>query len=321
MNRAVLMTSVDPFVALLGYHFSKNYIDEIDKLYILCGHPWKELGEFVGDYLADDPKVVYKYLPQITPLDKMYNTLLDMSHERNVMFLEDDGFILKKGAVGHYFNELESGKYNIIGSPRASCTPGIWNQAKLKFKLNYEGAGDKGPNFWPCFLYTNRQLLEDTDRYFGDQRWEPHTYMHPLDWTTEEEEAGDTFVWMSLQMRALTGRILEIPQNKTIGNAYKKGDYIGDVGKHLDWIHAGSLSSGIEGFFDGNSYLRLKNTQKEELESRAAWWNIAMHLKPYDGVKGLKKDYVDGWRNFVQDLGLDTGNINKKISLFSTFLV
>lgn len=322
MSRAALMTCVDPFVGLLGYYFyNRNFKNEIDRLYIICNNRWPELSKVLGDRVEADPRVVYRYFDREIGLEAVYKTFLEISNEPYLLFLEDDGYILKRGVVDFYFRGLEDGKYEVVGSPRPSCTPGLWEAGMRKFNLVREGGRDIGPNFWPNFFWIRRDLIEKTDQHFANKMFPAGERIDILDYIPEEDQIGDTFVWFSLQVRALTTRILEIPQVKAFPTWDDLSFYETEVGHKLDYIHAGSLSSGLECFFDHNSIARHQGAAKEEMEQRIAFWTIAANFELYDDVAEWKTKYLEGMEKMIDDLQLDRDRIKHKVDMFSKLLV
>lgn len=179
-----------------------------------------------------------------------------------LLFCEMDGIIFKPEIVHNYFLMLESGQYDVIGSPRMSCTPNIASIAQKKFGLDYTGLGDKGAGTWPCMLFIRRDLLMQTDLNFSNKGWKKGEQLFGE--TLEEDGAMDTFGWMSLQLRALGAKFLDIPQNHIHPDDLEKfnegeGIFHSDVG----YIHIGSIS--------GDPYEPKTEMEQKELEKRVSW--------------------------------------------------
>lgn len=187
-----------------------------------------------------------------------------------IMLIEYDGIIFGKGFVDENFKLLESGEYDVIGSPRMSCGTDIAKLAADKWGLNYEGEGDNGPNFWPNFLFTKTKHLLATDRNFGSHHWKPGEHMIPFDILNpyDYDIGGDTFVNTSLQLRAMGLKIKEIPQYHAHPDDlenYKKNTGIFD-GK-CRYFHIGSLS--------GDVFRPQTEMEQRELERRLVWHGLA----------------------------------------------
>lgn len=282
LTRAAFLPSPgDPYCLLHAIHYFKTvWQDEVDKLYILINSTVEQpvINELLG--LLKHPKIVVSYTDRTIGHGEAINRMLSQCNEDLVVLLEDDSIIFKKGIISTYFNMIEGGKYDLIGSPRMSCPKEVADKAKEEFGLNYEGFGDKGPNFWPCFFFTKRDILRETDRNFGATKY------------------GDTLVNTSLQLRRLIPkhRMVEIPQYHLSPDdeQYKERDLSIFDGR-CGYMHFGSLSSGIENTLldDKNKPLkdrlnpsavpvktRVPQSIQEhiELERRVMWWNECYQL-------------------------------------------
>lgn len=268
-RRSVFMTnSGDPYVLLHSLSYFHIWEEEIDELWIVINSTMeREVMAELIDRVSLHPKVQICYVSRRLGYGKPIDFLLNISPEGNVLLLEDDIIIFKKGVVDKYFKMLESDEYDLIGSPRMSCTPQIAQILKEEFNLNYEGRGDKGPNFWPCFLWVKKELLLKTDRNFDPTVW------------------GDCFVWASIQLRRLTNKILEIPQyhcspDDFINQENNWSIFDGECG----YMHLGSLSSGIESYLADDNGIALSDRaggfsgepksidQSHEMQKRVMWW-------------------------------------------------
>lgn len=220
----------------------------------------------------------------INKLDRKYEYLL---------FVESDAIILDPTYVDKCFSLIESGEYDYIGSPRMSCHSQISEAARIKWGLDYGGEGDKGPNFWPNFFFCKHTDLLKTDLNFGSRNWKPGEYIDILDHTVQGNEiiGGDTFVWMSIQLRGLKLKYKEIPQYHSspydILHA-EQGTNLWD-GK-CPWFHMGSLS----GYFcSPNSEI-----ESNELERRAAWHELSgLDMTDILNKFGLRRDVVNCFKD------------------------
>jgi hypothetical protein len=229
--RSVFMTSSgDPFTLLNSMSWFDVWQDEIDELWIAINSTMER--EVMSKLIALLPKKAkILYINKQIGFGKPLKMLLELSPNDNVLFLEDDTIIFEKGVVDNYFKMLEQRECDLIGSPRMSCSAEVAEQLKTEFNLNYEGRGDKGPNFWPCFLWVRKDLLLKTDCNFDPTHW------------------GDTFVWMSIQLRRMNISIKEIPQYHCSPDDFTNkengwGIFDGECG----YMHLGSLSSGIQSY-------------------------------------------------------------------------
>lgn len=251
---ALLPFPGDPFLLKFWLKFFHEvWGDEVDKLYVLINSPIeKSVVEYELELLRHE-KVVPIYIDHQIEHGAGIDLMLGQCEEEYVMLIEDDGYIFKPGYVDKYFSLLENGNYDVIGSPRGSCSMEIYEAARVMFGLSYEGLGDHGPNFWPNYLFTKRDTLLETDRNFGARAWKTGEKIEPLNYIVPdgiEVVVGDTFVNTSLQLRAKfsNDRILEIPQYHASPDDIEDHDN----GRFLFngsamWTHIGSLSTGVGG--------------------------------------------------------------------------
>lgn len=255
MSRAALLPFPgDPF--LLKYWlglFDKVWGKEIDTLYIGFNSPVEKAVVNYVKKLCNRPNIVLDYVPDMADHGPTINKLLDMVKEDYVMLIEDDAFIFRSGMVDMCFNLIESGRYDIVGSKRGSCAFEILEAAKRKWGISYEGLGDQGPNFWPCYFFTKVDILKSTTRHFGARAWQCHERIQPLEYDVEVPVVyGDTFVNTSLELRAVIpeSRIYYVTQYHAHPDDYEnfenKTPYMVFDGQ-APWTHIGSLSSGISG--------------------------------------------------------------------------
>lgn len=308
--------SSDPFLTLFVYQlFKKYWYEEVDKMYILFNVEMERgyIGELTST-LSKDPKVSLLYQPFSVGHGEGIRQLLQMSMGENVMLLEDDGFIFTPGFVSENFRLLENGEFDLIGSPRRSCSQEIWDKSQERYNIDYTGVGDKGPNFWPNFLFTKKELLLKTDQNFGSVLFKAGEYCKELDYTFKEDNAGDTFVYASMQMRAMGIRVKEIPQFHSFPSEVTDKDL-----KFNNWqngnpthLHGGSLSSG----WSHNGFLRNAQpvVDKEDIETRVALWKLA--VDSVHGLETFKMEYEHGINNLIEINNLNRSDIQKKYDLY-----
>lgn len=250
---AILPYPGDPF--LLNYwltFFDNVWGDEVDKLYIYLNSPIeKPVVDYIRELCASRPRINLQYENVQVEHGMAIDRTLNIVTEELVMLVEDDGFIFRKGMVDYCFSQLESGQYDIVGSKRGSCAMEILSASQNKWGLTYEGEGDHGPNFWPCYFFSSKELLLRTDRNFGAKAWKQGEIIDGLGYEVRDTVSyGDTFVNTSLQLRGIVPieRIFIVPQYhgspEDLDHA-KQGKYLFDG--RAPWTHIGSLSSGIGG--------------------------------------------------------------------------
>jgi len=243
-----------------------------------------------------------------------------LSKEDLIILIEDDFFIFTPGKVNECFQKIEVDGCDAIGSPRGSCGKEIWVASKKKYNLDYSAYGDVGPNFWPTGFFCKRSDLLKTDLNFASKTFVPGEYSKELDHTFAEINHGDTFVWGSIQLRALGLRFQNIPQfhmsptepqdkqNKVMN--WKDGE--------PSYIHVGSLSSGWGGYLNKSTPECKTEMEKMEMESRVAGWKLASDV--VEGFTEFKKEYQNGIISLIQRANLDQSRIQEKHTLLRNLM-
>lgn len=271
MRVALLPTIGQPHILGTWLKYYERWQNEVDKLLIHVGAP-------------SHGKGIAKLLSWVKPEDM-------------VMLIEEDAIIFKKGIVDQCFSFIEKGKCHALGSPRMSCHSEIADAAKKKYRLDYSGLGDKGPNYWPNFFFCQAKDLLQTDRHFEAKSWKKGDYIKPLNHLVKEEAiSGDTFVWTSLQLRAMWLSIKEIPQYHS--SPYDLDDYQKKEGLwdgKCSWFHLGSLA----GVFSQPQ----SKMEKLELERRVMWHEFCGHdmhrvIKEYS----LNDERIKKWQEAYKEL-------------------
>jgi len=245
-------------------------------LYIHLNSPIeKSISEKIIDKIAHS-KIEVTYKAKTISHGNALQELFLLSREGQILFIEDDSIIFRSGWVTEMFSLLDQpNDFSCIGSPRMSCPKHVADSAKKEFNLDYEGRGDKGPAFWPCFFFARRSLLKKISGDWG------------------ASELGDTFVKASLEIRRKTSSILEIPQYHCSNDDFDNrkngwGIFSGDC----CYMHFGSLSSGLESmlFDKENRPLLHRHTlppqkavgrqsiDRFELSRRLFFWNRAVDM-------------------------------------------
>ena len=320
-SRCVFMSAGgDPFIALFALKlFQERWYDEVDTFYICynnhCGVPQDAVEEFKAT-VAKDPKVKLIYFPTGIGNGRPIAEMTKVATESYIMLLEDDGFIFTPGTVDKCFKRIEEGEVDAVGSPRFACGFEVSKLLKQKYKLDYSGEGDQGPNFWPCFFFCQRGHLLGTDMNFGSYSFEKGKYYKELAGEiTKDGEYGDTFVWACIQLRHLKLKFGTVPQKHA--SPYEFDDKLNSKGNWvspIEWIHGGSLSTSWGGYLSGAKPDFTNDFGKQEIETRVAFWIICMENTA--GFENFKKDYHDGIENLIHDSQLDWERIRLKIDIY-----
>ena len=257
---AILPFPGDPF--LLAYWLRSFYKWQhyVDRLIVYMNSPIEEV---VVDYCRKlcsvfGDKIYFVHIDKQLEHGECINNALDLVQTEYVMLIEDDAFIFKPEIVDFCFERLNS--FEIVGSKRCSCAQEILDRAGEIWKLAYQGEGDQGPNFWPCFFFTKTYNLIDTDRRFGARAWFKGDVIHSLGNYVVKGDVihGDTFVNTSLQLRAKFRQdsIFTVPQFHAHPDDLKHFDTLYEHGifnPKASWCHIGSLSSGVGGLLKDNN--------------------------------------------------------------------
>ena len=330
MSRAVFLpTPGDPFLLKLWFKYYKLWFEEIDTLYILVNSVDDEaVINYIKSNALKFPNVSFRHVSRQMEHGEALENMFEKATEDHVMFVEDDCFIFRSGSVDASFKLLESGDYDVVGSPRGSCSKGIWDMAQNKWGLDYSGVGDVGPNFWPNFFFTSREILNNTSKHFGAKTWQKGELIRGLELEAEEMETSDTFVAGSLEVRGLVPKekILHAPQYHGATDDMKDYHERKNLWDGRAWmVHAGSLSSGYKGLLNTDRWLDSRSfiTQQEklELERRVAFWSMAIKEAEKDiWLAPYKQTYGAGIYRLVSFYGLNKNRIEKRIKIYERLM-
>lgn len=340
MRAAFLPTPADPYVCRLWWEMSKNFINEVDRLYVYINSPIeKPVVNYLLNLFDHQPKIVVTYLDHMTQHGSALAELTKMSTEESVMFIEDDAFVLTPGSVDRAFKRIEKGETDLIGSARMSSSLDIQKAISRRFNVDLSLRGDCGGAFWPNFLFAKREDLLKTDLDFNAHGWKKGEYIKELDWIAEPQDGGDiissdTFVWGSIQLRALGLRVSYTPQYHC--NPFWDGDYSGRLNvfeSGCPWMHAGSLSGSIYGILKDRNGVSLAyrtlgippspegwkveaacstEGEKKEFQRRIAFYRLALDLFDCEISKAapeFSQLYREAVERVVTDLALDNSDI------------
>lgn len=336
---AILPFPGDPFLLNYWLHFFDTvWGDEVDKLYIVLNSPIeKAVVDYIQMLCDGRPKIKLLYVPNQIDHGPAILMGLEACEEKYVMLVEDDGFIFKPGMVNRCFEQLESGNYYIVGSKRGSCHMEILTAAQNKWGLAYEGEGDHGPNFWPNFFFTNKELLMATDQNFSAKAWHQGEIIKGLEHKVNNEVIyGDTFVNTSLQLRGMIpgNRILCVAQyhgHPDDMDHAQRNQYLFDG--VAPWAHIGSLSSGVGGILrDGNNRALARRLidppqektvlerqwcqteeEKKEFERRVQFWaTFYENAIPTPGIAEFYDLYGKAVKQIIDQYQLKVKNIKNR---------
>lgn len=337
MARAALLpTPGDPFLLTLWSYFFKNvWGKEIDKLYICVNNIFlPESTEYIKSLFKDCSNVEIEFIDSISYPNvvgdhgKIIAHMLNQVEEDYILLIEDDGFIFKPGYVNNYFLKLENYEYDLIGSRRGSCSDVIIEQSKIKYNIAEQNGHDNGPNFWPCFFFIRKNIFELTDKNFSAKLWGKNSILPIFGKTLDTDCAGDTMVWMSMQLRNLNLKIGDCPQFH--GNLSDVLDYelkLNNFDGTSYWLHAGSLSSGIGGFLSDKELPDYCNTdeEKNEIERRICFWSLGLdsYFKEQSSQNKINKialQYQSWLQRLVKHYQLSDSRIDYSKKMYAELL-
>ncbi len=290
---AILPFPGDPFLLAYWLHFFYGWQDNVDKLIIYMN---SSIEEAVVEYCRKlcsvfGDKILFVYIDKQIEHGDAINNALDLVETEYVMLIEDDGFIFKPEIVDFCFERLNT--FEIVGSKRGSCSQEILDRAAEIWHICYEGEGDQGPNFWPCFFFTKTSNLINTDRRFGARAWVKGDVIYPLQNYVVKSDviASDTFVNTSLQLRAKFNeeQIFTMQQFHAHPDDLKHYNQTypySMFSPKASWCHIGSLSSGIGGLLRDNNNRCLSRRKIDPPEERTiipqAWCTTDMERYEFE---------------------------------------
>lgn len=332
---ALLPTRGDPFTLMLCFHFfEKVWQDEVNRLFILLNSPEeKEVIEFIRKTVTRNPKVVFRYVDHPIDHGPALTEIFKVSNEDIVVFIEADSIIFKKGIVDKYCRLVEAGTYDCVGSPRWCCSNEIVDRMKNLFHLT-DIEYPIGANYWPCFFFARRKDLEKTDLNFAGKNFPAGEYIPQLQWTPQVPVCGDTFVWMSIQLRALGLKFLGVEQyhgNAWDFNAYAMKQALFDG--TCPWLHNGTLDSAIEDIFTDDKDIPLArrfedgalpciptkmSVIKEEMERRLSWCLLSVNYFWNDchEIAEFRDLYKKAIEKYIKRFNLDMLRIMHSMGIY-----
>lgn len=324
----------DPF--LINYwllYYEKIWHEEIDRLIVVFNSPIeKSVSDYIVDRIARAPKTTTLVIEEQIEHGEAINRGLDEVETEYVGLIEDDAFVLQPGMIHFAFSGVEQKEVDVVGSRRASCSQEIIDRADELWDIKDTPYGDNGPNFWPCYFFTKTAILRATTRRFGARAWNKGDLIGPLQHVVEAPVVnGDTFVSTSLELRATIpeDRIRYLPQYHLHPDDERDAqNNTGIFNKNPEWVHVGSLSSGVSGVLrdDQNRPLarrkidppggetvleKYANTEmeKKEWERRVAFWLTFWEYREPDKIIEFSNAYKEAIDRVIYQYKLNTKSI------------
>jgi hypothetical protein len=343
MTRAVLVPFAgDPFILCRWLSLYKNvWQGEISTLYPAInppGHIPKKVIDLCMKMVREAPKT---HVIDTFPASYRYQhgdsvtELLKHCKEDTVALLEGDAYVFKPGKMEKCFLKIERGETDIVGGPRGCCNQSMMTREADVFGLHSRPFLVPRPNWWPCYFFISRENLLKTDLNFNAKTWNIGERIEELDMeATTELLCGDTFVWASIQLRAM-GLRDEIENQY---HSYPHDLQLRASKEHLwdgncKWVHIGSLSSTPDYFKDEETF--RKNTEvytknhlskcistQQEFVRRISWIKMIVETTPID-ITGIEEDIERYKRNLdIQPkiMGLSDASIQTHMSMYKELL-
>lgn len=338
---AFLPTPGDPFMLHYWLENYKKWRHHIDKLYVCINTPIGGDAEVYMRNLCREAGAEVIYFNNQVQHGDCLNECLKVCKEDLVLFVEDDAYVVKPDIIDYCFSQIESGNVDLIGGKRGSCATEILQKASEVWGIPYDGWGDQGCNFWPCWLFTKRKILERTDRNFNAKGWNAGEEVPGIGLITDKTIYGDTLVNTSLQLRAMipADRIRTLLQYHA--GQIDISDYENQTGLFdgvCPWVHIGSLSSGICGVItdeQNRSLAYSKVTEpKEECALKPEWcknemeqmeWarRVAFWMRYYDTreigkLDELAEQYYAGLMRILSVYKISIKKVRQMQSIYAT---
>jgi hypothetical protein len=269
-HAALLPTRGDPFSIMLNLHFFETvWQGEVDRYHILLNSSLeREVVDFLAERAMRNPKVTFTYVDH--PLDhgpSLTALVTGKATEDVLVLMEDDFLVYKKGCVDAFFKVIEGGEYDIVGDPSHQQCDGELAQAIAQ---RFPGPTE---SWWPCFFFARRADLLKTDLHFSSKRFEAGVPISLLNYTPTVLQCADTFVWMSLELKALGLKALNIDHHR---DSSMQGNY-------SDYSHNGTISSAVDAIFTDDedrplSIRKLHNAFKYETTLEGGGYEMERRL-------------------------------------------
>jgi hypothetical protein len=254
MRTALLPSSGNPYTLelwLSSYH--RFWKDEVDRLHVVVNVPIEApVMKAVRARLAVAGATMVEVDDLRHPLQhgEGIARLLETCEDGLVLLIEEDCFVLRSGEIDRCFRLLESEQYDIVASPRPSCSQNIERRSRAVFGLTVP------PHFSPNMFFASKRLLQETDGDFSSRNWRKGERIEPLDFVCTQDEAADTFVWTSIQLRGKGPRVLPIQQHHA--SPHDVEDFAARRGLFSQvppWVHFGSLAGGTHVMMDQEGHI------------------------------------------------------------------
>lgn len=341
MSRAALLpTPGDPFITAAWLNlYKKVWAPEVNKLYV---HLNSRLEDPVMDYVKNmftEHEADITFTKMWASHGKALKVIYDKCEEDHICLIEDDGYITRKTVVDQCFKKVEEGHFDCVVTTRGSCTESIRLREAQFFGLT----GDLfwKPNFWPCFFFSKKETLKDSNNFDTIPSLPTGSYIKELDWTTPEPISMDTFGQVSYELRAKRLKFLHLEDGRSTTEDLwlsKANQGIFANPPIAPWIHFGSTSSGISGSLLDENMRPLENRTvgspynlpvmeddhiKDDNERRISLWILCHRHFPIplsSPAYSFNKTYGDAIERFINGCDLNRNRLQQYINIYSQLL-
>jgi hypothetical protein len=209
MRAALLPTPGDPFILaywLRNYETWRQHVDEL--IVYVNGQTDPEMVEYDRRIIEEHGGRMI-YAPDTAGHDGALLTMMDATTADLVVWCEDDAYVRRPEFIADAFEDIEAGRYDLVGTPRHEDYVGQWQEWG-----EYQPGAliELRRGLWPTFLFARRADLMATDRWWLDHQWNLGETI--TDWGVVTPEACkyvglsdkyvhlDSFFGMTFQLRA-----------------------------------------------------------------------------------------------------------------------
>ena len=319
MTRAAIIAARgDPFAnMLIADSFKKVWRDEVDMLYVAVSS-WLDgkVKAFLKDVVFNDPKIKLFFFDGLSQGGDHEPFLVEQGKEDNLVMLEDDVVIFKKGSIDDAFKKIETGKYDLLGQVSGAIDPFVLEKVRNIYSTETLG---------PAFRFFKRKDWEKTDKVYTSFSLLPGKYYKEIRSDVPSVATMDTGLWNSVQMISLKLKVLDIKEYRateitpgcpwTHVNALTSWsnhrffnpetmDFVGKMvdpkAKSIEFFRAEARSSGS---IYGKNTASTKEWSEKEICRLMSWVTIAMR-KYWDSLAPIdeyRQAYKKGYDFFIKE--------------------
>lgn len=289
---ALYLTMGEPYINELWFDlFKKNGMHDIDMLYVAVDPERDDVPKDNRKYFIKifegHPKVTILHTKEPS-LQCALQTLFRKCKEKYYVLIQDDCFLLQKHAMNHYFDLVESGYYDIVGSPLRNYYP-----ESLHNQLIDQYAGkDKdwpfypfkhaGYSYWQNMVFGKTQDMLDTGAKFDYGAYGAEKKVDYIDKPFIESSGLDIFVPEILMHRKAGKKMgyndqVHLTRDDLQDYLNRRGGFTGNA----PWVHLGGFSNWYGDIIQRVTQEKTTNPGIiVEYERRVAWYVLCTFWYP-----------------------------------------